>query len=120
MLPLLFIVLWAIYSVPGALVSLPIVLFSKQVKWYRWELLTLVLPFAVWTALMLSDLSTGVKSLSNMVVEPFIMASIPVVGALARRFMAGRVDNLAAARITLAGTCFLAGVVFWLVPSLPE
>jgi len=112
---------WGIHVVVAAVVVTPIVLLArKRVRWRSWELLSLVIPFSVWTAFMFSDMSTGSKSLSNLVVEPGILALALAVGASARVAMAVSIAERKASAVVLAGLCFAAACIFWIVPVLPE
>ena len=79
------LIAWVIHAVVAAVVVTPIVVSArKRVHWRSWELLSLVFPFCVWMAFMLFDMSTGSKSLSNLMVEPGILALGLALGALAR------------------------------------
>ena len=112
---------WVIHVVVAAVVVTPIVLLArKRVHWQSWELLSLIIPFCVWTALMYSDMSTGSKSLANLIVEPGILALVLAAGALARVAMTESIPERNASKVVLVGLCFAAAAVFWFVPVLPE
>jgi hypothetical protein len=115
------LIAWVIHAVVAVVVVSPIVFLArKRVHWQPWELLAVVIPFIVWFGLMLSDLSTGFKSLSNLVIEPGILALTLALGALARIAMSPSIPEKTASKITLVGLCFGAAVLFWIVPGLPE
>ena len=115
------LIAWVIHAVVAAAVVSPVVFFArKRVNWRSWELLSLVIPFGVWMVLMLSDMSTGSKSLSNLMVEPGILALLLALGALARVAMSTSLSEKVASTVTLAGLCVFAAGVFWIVPALPE
>lgn len=117
----LFLIPWLLHVTVAAVVLTPAVLLArKRVRW-RWrELWTLVIPFAVWAALMLSDQATGAKSLSNLVVEPALLGLVVGASAWGRLLIApwwGRTGTMMLLVIALAGA---AAGVFFLIPALPE
>lgn len=115
------LIAWVIHAVVALVVVSPIVFLArKRVHWQPWELLAVVIPFSIWFGLMISDLSTGFKSLSNLVIEPGILALTLALGALARVTMSPSIPEKTASKITLVGLCFGAAVLFWIVPGLPE
>jgi hypothetical protein len=115
------LIAWVIHAVVAAVVVSPVVLLSrKRIHWHSWELLAVVIPFCVWMGLMFSDMSTGSKTLSNLVVEPGILALALALGALARVGMSTSIPEKMASTMTLVGLCFVAAGVFWIVPALPE
>jgi hypothetical protein len=115
----LLITIWLVHVVIAAVPSAPIVYFGRRrVHWQLWELLIFVLPFLVWTALMLSDLSLG-KSMSNLS-EPFLFALGIPIAALVRVFVGSRVSERLCAACLIALMCVVAVVVFFSVPHLPE
>lgn len=117
----LILIACMVHLVVAAVVVSPIVFFSrKRVRWHSWELLAVVVPFCVWLGLMLSDLSNGIKSLSNLVVEPGILGLTLALGALARVAMSNRLSDKTASRMTLVILCFGAAAVYWSVPGLQE
>jgi hypothetical protein len=73
----LYLWLWLLHAVFGAILSLPIIYFGrKRINFHRWELLIFIIPFSAWAILMSTDLSLG-KSLANLG-EPFYFVwSIP-------------------------------------------
>jgi len=112
---------WVIHVIVAAAVVTPIVVLArKRVHWRSWELLSLLIPFCVWIALMVSDMSTGSKSLSNLVIEPGILALVLALGALARVAMSTYISDRIASTATLVGLCFASAGVFWIVPALPQ
>jgi hypothetical protein len=112
---------WVIHVIVAAAAVTPVVVLArKRVHWRSWELLSLVIPFCVWMAFMYSDMSTGSKSLSNLIVEPGILALVLAVGALARIAMTATVAERKASAVVLVGLCFAAAGIFWIVPVLPE
>jgi len=117
--PMLFA--WFIHALIAVVVVSPAVFLTKRrVQWQAFELLAFILPFGVWMGLMFSNLSTGAKSLSNLVVEPALLAVGLILGVLARVVMSGWIPNQTASRYTLGGLCLLGALVFWIVPYLPE
>ena len=112
--------IWLEHAVIAAVLTAPIVFFGrKRVHWRTWELLMLVLPFAVWTFLMFSELGNGSKSLANLA-EPLIFApAIPIV-TLIRVAIGRRVPERPCAACLLILMCALAASVYFFVPPLPE
>ena len=112
--------IWAMHAGIGAVLCGPIVFFSRRrVHWQWWELAAFVAPFLVWSALMFSELSTGRKSLSNLV-EPFFLSAALPLAAVVRVLIGPRAGERAAAGSLLAALCVLAAGVFFIVPSLQE
>jgi len=110
-----------IHAVAAAVVVTPIVVLArKRVHWRSWELLRLVFPFCVRVAFILFDMTTGSKSLSNLMVEPGILALGLALGALARVAMSKCLSESTAATLALVGMCAVAAGIFWIVPALPE
>lgn len=115
------LIAWFIHALVAMVLISPVVFLTRRrVHWQPVELLAFVLPFGVWVGLMFSNLSTGAKSLSNLVVEPALLAVGLILGALARVVMSRWVPNQSASWYTLGGLCLLSALVFWIVPPLPE
>lgn len=115
------LIAWVVHAAVAAVVASPVVcLARKRVHWRSWELLSLVIPFCVWMALMSSDMSTGSKTLSNLVLEPGILALAVALAALARVALSTSMSEKRASAVTLASLCLVAAGVFWFVPALPE
>ena len=115
------LITWLIHAGVAVVVISPVVFLTrKRVHWHTWELLAVVVPFGIWWILMLSDLSTGIKTLSNMVIEPGILALTLALGALARVAMSASIPEKTASKITLVALCFGAAVLFRIVPGLTE
>jgi hypothetical protein len=114
------VLLWLAHAGIAAVLSAPIVYFGrKRVHWRPWELLALLLPFAIWTLLMFSKLSTSKKSLANLA-EPFYFAlSIPLA-TMVRVAIGSRISERACAACILTTLCVVAALMFFFVPCLPE
>ena len=109
---------WLLHLIPLLLVAVPVWFFCRrQVKWNRWDFAIVVLPFAVWSALMMAH-NDG-KTLSNLA-EGFIIGCLapfaPVIRALARN----RVNQKGLAFVLLVVVCLLAAGLWVVVPPLPE
>ena len=112
---------WLIHAVVAAVLTLPLVYWTRnKVHWLRWEAVAFVVPFFVWMILMASGLSTGKKTLSNFLVEPGMLGVCVALGALARIGIRRGPSDRVGPSLTLAGLCFLAAGVFWIVPALSE
>jgi len=115
-----FLIAWVVYVAVAAVVVSPVVYcWRRRVHWHSWELLSLVLPFAVWTTFMIYG-PAGAKSLSNLVIEPGILAITLALAAMTRVAMSGSISERMASAVALIGMCCVAAGVFWIVPPLPE
>jgi hypothetical protein len=111
---------WLLNAAFGVLLTLPIVFFSRnRVDWRRWELLAFVLPYVTWTILFFSDLSTGTKSLANLI-EPFWVCPAIAVAASLRALVGKHLSSPIWPMSLLIALCFVAVSVFFVVPPLPE
>jgi hypothetical protein len=120
MLPFILLA-WLIHAVVGGVLALPLVYLARnKVRWRRWESLAFVVPFGVWMLLMLSELSSGRKTLSNLLVEPGVLGLCVALGALLRIAISSGVSERVASGLALAVLCLLAASVFLIVPALPE
>ena len=78
-----------------------------------------MIPFAIWTALLSSQLIPG-KSMSNFAIELLLITvSVPVAATI--RVVVGRAfaERYTAAGLILGLTAF-AAAVYWRIPALPE
>ena len=111
---------WLIYVLIAGVLASPIVFFGRRrVHWQWWETLVFIIPFFIWMALMLSEFSTGRKSLANLGEFVFISLAIPIA-ALVRVALGMRVRERVCAGSLFALLCLTAAGVFWLTPMLPE
>ena len=111
---------WILQTVVAAAPTVPVVFFARRrVHWGAWELLAFVLPFLAWALLMFSDLSTGRKSLSNLI-EPAILGIAIGVAAIVRAISGSRFTESRFAWVLILGLCVIAAGIFFLVPALPE
>ena len=117
----LLLVAWLVQDVAAAVVLAPVVFLARtRVHWRSWELLSLVIPFCIWAILLYSPLSTGWKSLANLIVEPGILGLTMGIGALARIAMSRRMPEGRAGLATLFSMWVVSAVIFWVVPGLEE
>lgn len=120
MLPFILLA-WLIHAVVAGVLALPLVYLARnRVRWRRWESLAFVVPFGVWMLLMLSELSSGRKTLSNLMVEPGVLGACVALGAVVRIAASSRTSDRVASVLSLAVPCLLAAGVFLIVPALPE
>src|SRR5262249_8010561 len=111
---------WLIHVFIAGALSSPVVFFCRRrVHWLWWEALVFIVPFFLWMALMLSDLSTGRKSIANLGEFVFITPAVPIA-ALIRVALGTRVREGICAGSLFALICLTAIGVFWLTPALPE
>jgi hypothetical protein len=111
---------WLIYALIAGALSAPIVFLGRRrVHWIWWETLVFIVPFSIWMGLMLSELSTGRKSLANLGEFVFISFAVPIA-ALVRVALGSKVRERVCAGGLLAFVCLTAVGVFWLTPMVPE
>jgi hypothetical protein len=114
------ILVWLAHAIIGVALSAPIILLGrKRIGLARWQLLALVIPFCVWTLLMLSPLSTGRKSLANLGEPVYVSFAMPIL-ALARLAVGKHISEKALATGIITALCVVAGAVFFLAPFKPE
>jgi hypothetical protein len=114
------IVTWLIHAGIGAVLSAPVVLFSRRrVHWRKREFLVFVMPFAIWLALCEF---TGIrsKSLSNAAIEPAMFALAVPMAALIRVIIGTRISERACVAGLIAAVSAVAIAVYFCVPALPE
>jgi hypothetical protein len=111
--------LWIIHAAIGLVLASPILFFGrKRAHWEWWELLAVIVPFALWMGLMFSDLSLG-KSLANLGECTYISFALPVV-AFIRVWSGGTGHQRGYAAALIGVLCGVAAGVFFLTPPLPE
>jgi hypothetical protein len=109
--------LWLMHAVPGCVMAAPIrFLGRKRIGWANWELLALVVPFSVWTLLMLSPLSIGRNS-TNLIEPLYLSISMPLV-AIIYVSLGGRFSKLVQAASVISVLCGVAVTTFFIVPML--
>jgi hypothetical protein len=112
--------IWSAHAVIGAALSAPILFFGrKRIGWANWEFLALVVPFCLWAVLMLSPLSAGRKSLSNLGEPVYISFAMPAL-ALLRIGVGRRLSERVYAASFITVLCVVAATVFFMVPFKPE
>lgn len=110
--------IWFVHAVIGAIISAPIAFLGrKRVHWGFLDLLSFILPFTVWLALM-SASSSG-KSLANLG-EPFFFSFAIPVAASIRVIVGPHVEERTLSIGLVALLCLTAASVYWWTPSLPE
>jgi hypothetical protein len=111
--------LWITHAAIGLALASPILFFGRRrARWEWWELLAVIIPFALWTGLMFSDLSTG-KSLANLGECVYISFAMPVV-AFIRLWFGGTSHQRGYAAALIGVLCGVAAGAFFLTPPLPE
>ncbi len=112
--------MWSAHAVIGCALAGPILHFGrKRAGWASWEVLALVIPFCIWTVLMLSPLSTGKKSLANIGEPVYISLAMPIL-ALLRVTIGKRLSETVYAASFITLLCAVAVAVFFIVPMKPE
>lgn len=112
--------IWFMHALIGSGLSAPILLLGrKRISWTNWELLAFVIPFLLWTALMVSPLSQGRKSLANLGEPIYISFAMPVMALIQVAFGRTLSDRLWAftSIVTLS---VIAAATFFIVPFKPE
>ncbi len=112
--------IWFVHVAIGIFLAGPILLLGrKRVGWASWQVLALVIPFAIWAALMLSPLSDGRKSLANLGEPVCISFAMPVL-ALLRVAVGRRLSERVCAFGVISALCIIAVATFFMVPFKPE
>lgn len=115
-LSLLYI--WAIHAAIAAVISFPVVFFGRRrMHVNSIDLLSLVLPFAIWTLLM--NIRSSGKSISNLI-EPVLFCFAIPLGALARVIIGSNIGERACSIIMVFILCIASACVYFWMPSLPE
>src|SRR4051812_8125439 len=112
--------IWSAHVAIGIVLAGPILLLGrKRVGWANWQLLALVIPFCIWTALMLSPLSDGKKTLANLGEPVYISFAMPVL-ALLRVAIGKRLSERVYAASFITALSAVAALAFFSVPMKPE
>jgi hypothetical protein len=112
--------IWFMHALIGAVLSAPILFFGrKRIGWANWELFAFIVPFSVWTVLMLSPLAEGRKSLANIGEPVFISFAMPVLAFL-RVALARKLSERAYAATFITALSVIAAATFFMVPFKPE
>lgn len=116
-----FLIPWLLHLAVATMALTPAVLLARKRGRWRWrELWTLVIPFAVWAAFMLSGQATGAKSLSNLVVEPALLGLVVGASAWGGLLIAPWWDRTGSMMLLIIALAGAAAGVFFLIPALPE
>jgi MFS family permease len=110
------------YLVVSVLGSVPIIVWgrvSKRVHWRPLNGLAVVLPLLTWLALMYSGLAADRKSWTN-IAEPIHFSFAVPVAVLVRLIVGTGIRESVCSASLIALLCFVASVVFFLTPPLPE
>src|SRR5882762_3471342 len=76
---MLIIKSWLIYLLIAGVLAAPIIFLGRRrVHWNWWETLAFIVPFSIWMGLMLSEFSTGRKSLANLGEFVYISFAVPI------------------------------------------
>ena len=111
--------LWITHATIALVLASPVLFFGRRrARWESWELLAVILPFALWMGLMFSNLSTG-KSLANLGECIYISFGLPVV-AFIRVWAGGTTRQRGCAAALIGVLCGVAAGAFFLTPPLPE
>jgi hypothetical protein len=112
--------IWFLHMVISVILAGPILWFGrKRIGWAGWQFLALVIPFCLWSALMLSPLSADKKSLANLGEPVYISFTMPVL-ALLRIAVGRRLSEIVYAFVFISVLCVVAVATFFLVPFKPE
>lgn len=83
-------------------------------------MLAFVFPFIIWTALHLTPLSSGRKSLSNGFVEPVFLGVAIALVAAANALVGLRFRENHTIAFGIVILCLVAAGIFFFTPALPE
>jgi hypothetical protein len=111
--------LWLVHAAIAIVLSAPIVYFGRQRAHWRWyDLLAVVVPFAIWWTLFMSPLSQG-KSMGNFAECIYLSVAVPPAAYL-RVGIGTSVHKDSYFVGIIALLCGIAVAIFFLTPSLPE
>lgn len=115
-IPTVFVI-WGFYLTPFLPIAAAVWFFGRRrVQWNRWDFALVVLPFAVWMALMMVN-SSG-KSISNLAEAFWLGCAAPLAPII--RVSVGQKTNQKVLAIGMLVVVCLAAVGLWaLVPGLP-
>jgi hypothetical protein len=109
---------WGLYLVPFLLVGGPVWFFGRRrVQWNRWDFALVLLPFAVWIALMMAN-HAG-KSFANLG-EAFCLGCVAPLAPIIRVAVGDRANHELLALALLVGVCLVATGLWAFVPGTPQ
>lgn len=117
------IVIYALLIYLFILISLtsPIVIMgSGLVHWRPLDFLALVLPFALWLALLYFWVNPAQKYWTNVLVEPMAFGIAVPVAAIIRLAVGDKVAESVCSASLIALLCLLAAGLALFLPPLPE
>jgi hypothetical protein len=110
--------IWLAHAAIACILSAPIIYFSrKRVHWQRWESLALVIPFAIFSLLMLSHFVT--KNALNMFDAITIGFAVPIA-ALVRVIVGVRIEEEFTSGALMFFLCVIAFVVYFSTPIVRD
>jgi hypothetical protein len=113
-----YLYLWLVQAGVAGVIAMPVYLrWRERVQWRSWEMIDLILPWAVWMALMLTDLAA--KSLGNLG-ETAVVGLAIALGVVTRAVIGTRVRQPMAGRVMLIALCIVAAGIYFLMPVWPE
>jgi len=108
--------LWLIHALVGAALAAPVLFLGrKRVGWAGWQWLTLVIPFFLWTLLMISPFTSGRGSLLCIGEPILISLALPILAIVRIRIGRSRSERLQSASF-LAVLCGIVVTAFFAVP----
>src|SRR5262249_15594398 len=111
------IIAWLIYSLPAALLSLPLwFLGRKRAQFRLWELSVLVVPFIIWVACFL--LLSRNKSLGNIVEAP-ILGGATALAVLIRVIIGRKLNRITVATSLIGLVSVVAVLLAAMFPQVP-
>ena len=117
---IVFVILFAWLLHAGIASSVTPLVYSgqKRVRWYRFELLALAIPFLVWLDFVVF-VGLRQKGYTNVLVEPAIFGLAIPIAALIRVAIGTRISELICFTSLIVAVSFVAVGVYFTVPFLP-
>jgi hypothetical protein len=114
----IFGMMWVFHLVPSLIVSLPIwICGRRRASWFWSDYATAIIPFALWSALLLCD-DKG-KTLSNLS-ECLYLGCVVPIAAIIRVVVGRRGNERIVSFALLSALCIVAFGLYLFMPALPE
>jgi hypothetical protein len=111
-------VAWLLHVVVAGLpLALIVPLSRKRVHWQRWELLALILPYSIFTVLMLSNVES--KNPLNMFDATSISVAV-AIAALVRVAVGTRIGERSCAILLMCLLCVVAVFVYFTTSAVHD
>ena len=114
---LFYVCMWPAYAML-LILAVPLWYVSrKRVQWNKWDYGLLIVPYTVWTTLMMYD--ERHKSLSNLV-EVFAVSGVALLAVIVRVIVGNVAYQKVLSAVFMAAVSIAAWCAWYFTPSLPE